>query len=129
MKNAMLDAGICPEEIDYINAHGTSTPMNDGAETAAIKKCFGEKAYNVPISSTKSAMGHPIAAAGAIELIITLLAIRENMVPPTLNYEHFDPLCDLDYVPDGPRKVAVKSAMSNSFGFGGSNISIVAGEL
>ena len=129
MRNAMLDAGVSPEDVDYINAHGTSTPMNDRAETAAMKKCFGEKAYRMPISSTKSAVGHPIAAAGAIELIITLFAIRENIIPPTLNYEHFDPLCDLDYVPDGPRKAEVRLAMSNSFGFGGSNVSIVAGEL
>lgn len=129
MRNALLDAEISPEKIDYINAHGTSTPMNDRAETVAIKNCFGAKAYYVPISSTKSAMGHPIAAAGAIELIITLFTIRENVIPPTLNYEHPDPFCDLDYVPHGPRETKVKSAMSNSFGFGGSNVSIVVGEL
>lgn len=129
MKNAMIDAGVRPEEIDYINAHGTSTIMNDRAETAAIKKCFGQKAYDIPISSTKSAIGHLIAAAGAVELIITLLAIREKVVPPTLNYKHFDPFCDLDYVADGPRKAEIKLAMSNSFGFGGSNVSLVVGDV
>jgi 3-oxoacyl-[acyl-carrier-protein] synthase II len=129
MRNAMIDAGVDPEDIDYINAHGTSTPMNDRAETSAVKKCFGERAYHIPVSSTKSAMGHAIAASGVLELIITLFATRENIIPPTLNYEHFDPLCDLDYAADGPRKAEIRLAMSNSFGFGGSNVSIVAGDI
>jgi 3-oxoacyl-[acyl-carrier-protein] synthase II len=125
MKNALADAGILPEDVDYISAHGTSTPMNDKVETLAIKKVFGEHAYKIPMSSSKSMIGHLIAGAGAVELVTCLLAIRDGIVPPTINYEHPDPECDLDYVPNIPREAEVKVALSNSFGFGGQNTSLV----
>ncbi len=125
MKLAIEDAGIKPEDIDYINAHGTSTPLNDKVETMAIKKLFGPHAYKLAISSTKSMTGHLLGAAGAIETIFTALAIKEGIVPPTINYEFPDPECDLDYVPNKARKMEIKYAMNNSFGFGGTNASLV----
>lgn len=129
MKLAIEDAGIKPEDIDYINAHGTSTPLNDKVETIAIKKLFGSHAYKLAISSTKSMTGHLLGAAGAIETIFTILAIKEGIVPPTINYEFPDPECDLDYVPNKARKMEIKYAMNNSFGFGGTNASLVLKRL
>jgi 3-oxoacyl-[acyl-carrier-protein] synthase II len=125
MNRALEDAALAAEQIDYINAHGTSTPMNDRVETAAIKAVFGQHAYRLAISSTKSMIGHTISAAGAIELITSVLALREQMVPPTINYEVPDPECDLDYVPNQARPAKVGSVLSNSFGFGGHNDCLV----
>jgi len=122
MKYALLDAKINPEEIDYINAHGTSTPLNDKSETLAIKRLLGEKAYKTPVSSIKSMIGHLLGAAGAVEFVSTCLTIKEGIIPPTINYEYPDPECDLDYVPNKPREANVKIAISNSFGFGGHNV-------
>jgi 3-oxoacyl-[acyl-carrier-protein] synthase II len=124
---ALKDAGLGTHDIHYINAHGTSTDVNDKVETLAIKKVFGEHAYKIPVSSTKSMMGHLIAAAGATELIVCLLAIRDGMLPPTINYENPDPNCDLDYVPNKSRPGKCDRALSNSFGFGGQNISLIVG--
>lgn len=126
IKKAMDKAHIKPEHIDYINAHGTSTVLNDAAETAAIKAVFGDAAYNVPISSTKSMLGHLMGAAGAVEAVVTVKTLLENEIHPTINYEYPDPDCDLDYVPNTPRKKEVKIAMSNSFGFGGHNACVSA---
>lgn len=125
MAAALKDAGIKPEDVDYINAHGTSTPDNDKTETMAIKRVFGDYAYKVAISSTKSMIGHLLGAAGAVEAIACICAIRDGIVPPTINYETPDPECDLDYVPNEPRKMPVKIAMSNSFGFGGHNATLI----
>jgi 3-oxoacyl-[acyl-carrier-protein] synthase II len=124
---AMEDAGMNPTDVQYINAHGTSTDANDRTETLAIKTVFGDQAYKVPISSTKSMLGHLIAAAGATELAICLMAIRDNVLPPTINYETPDPQCDLDYIPNTAREAKCDVALSNSFGFGGQNISLVVG--
>jgi 3-oxoacyl-[acyl-carrier-protein] synthase II len=128
MRLALQDAQINPEQIGYINAHGTSTDVNDRVETLAIKTVFGEQAKNIPVSSTKSMMGHLIAAAGATELIISLLTLRDGMLPPTINYEHPDPDCDLDYIPNKAREKRVDYALTNSFGFGGQNIALVVGK-
>ncbi len=125
MRWSMEDAGVSTEDIDYINAHGTSTPINDAMETKAIKKLFGEEAYNIPVSSTKSVMGHAMGGAGAIEAIFCIRALQEGIIPPTWNYETPDPECDLDYVPNAPRKAPLKTVMSNSFGLGGQNACLV----
>jgi len=126
MTRALLDAAVDPDQVDYINAHGTSTPYNDAAETLAIKKAFGEdRAYHLPVSSTKSMFGHLIHAAGTTEAIVTLLAMRDGVLPPTINYEHPDPRCDLDYVPNRARRADARVSVSNSFGFGGQNVSLV----
>lgn len=125
MNKALEDAKISPREVDYINAHGTSTLFNDKAETQAIKDVFGRKAYQIPVSSTKSMTGHLLGATGGVELIACLLALRDGIVPPTINYENPDPECDLDYVPNKAREVKIKIAMSNSMGFGGHNAVLV----
>jgi 3-oxoacyl-[acyl-carrier-protein] synthase II len=125
MKAAMIDASLTPADISYINAHGTSTEANDATETAAIKIAFGEHAYRVPISSTKSMTGHILGGAGAVEAIVSLLAVNEGVLPPTINQETADPECDLDYVPNEARSFAGDYAMSNSFGFGGHNVALV----
>jgi 3-oxoacyl-[acyl-carrier-protein] synthase II len=125
MKHALEDASLGVDDIGYINAHGTSTPLNDKSETAAIKTVFGEQAYNIPISSTKSMTGHLLGASGAVEAVFSILAMREGVIPATINYQTPDPECDLDYVPNQPRKVQVEHVMSNSFGFGGHNATIV----
>jgi len=125
MKMALNDAGISPEEVDYINAHGTSTKQGDELETQAIKTLFGEHAYKLSVSSTKSMTGHLLGAAGGVEAIFTILSIYEDIVPPTINLDNPDPECDLDYVPYKPRKKQVRYAMSNSFGFGGTNASLL----
>ena len=128
VKLALEDAGLKAEDIDYINAHGTSTSVNDKVETLAIKKSMGDYAYKVPISSTKSMMGHLIAAAGATETIVCLLAMRDGVLPPTINYENPDPDCDLDYIPNEAREAKCDITLSNSFGFGGQNITLIMGK-
>lgn len=125
IRMALADAKLNPEDVRYINAHGTSTEVNDKVETAAIKQSFGAQAYKTPVSSTKSMMGHLIAAAGSAEAIVCLLTIRDGILPPTTNYEEPDPECDLDYIPNEAREGKVRHALSNSFGFGGQNISLV----
>lgn len=128
MQMALNKAGVSPDEVDYINAHGTSTPLNDRSETMAIKTVFGEHAFGLPISSTKSMMGHLIGAAGAIEAIICGLVIQHGVIPPTINLTNPDPECDLDYVPNVSRQARVRTALSNSFGFGGHNSVLVLRE-
>ncbi len=125
MKMAIADGGLAPEDIDYVNAHGTSTGYNDKYETAAIKEVFGDNAYKVPVSSTKSMTGHLLGAAGGVEAIFTVLAIKEGILPPTINLETPDPECDLDYIPNQARQKEITAAMSNSLGFGGHNATIV----
>ena len=125
IRETLADARLNPEDIDYINAHGTSTSVNDSVETLAIKKAFGETAYKVPISSTKSMMGHLIAAAGCVEAIVCLLTIRDGVVPPTINLDRPDPECDLDYIPHVARPRTVNAALTNSFGFGGQNTALI----
>jgi 3-oxoacyl-[acyl-carrier-protein] synthase II len=122
---ALRDAGVTPAQIGYINAHGTSTQVNDRVESLAIKHVFGDYAHSVPCSSIKSMMGHLIAAAGAVELITCVEAMRHGVLPPTINYENPDPECDLDYIPNQARKVRADHCLSNSFGFGGQNTSLV----
>jgi len=125
MQGALKDGNLLPEEIDYINAHGTSTPLNDKHETMAIKKVFGEHAYKLAVSSTKSMTGHLLGAAGGIEAIFSILTIYNGILPPTINYETSDPECDLDYVPNKARKAEVRTVLSNSFGFGGTNACLI----
>ena len=129
MLRALEDAKLSPDEVDYINAHGTSTKLNDAAETLAIKKVFGERAYKIPVSSTKSMIGHLLGAAGAIEAVATIMTIHTGIIHPTINYENPDPECDLDYVPNEARKKEVNVAISNSFGFGGHNVCLVFKKL
>jgi 3-oxoacyl-[acyl-carrier-protein] synthase II len=121
MRRALADGGLDPADVDYVNAHGTSTPMNDRVETAAIKSVFGAEAARLLVSSTKSMIGHTISAAGAIELATTVLAVRDQLVPPTINYRVPDPECDLNYVPNTSVGARIRAAISNSFGFGGHN--------
>ena len=125
MRNAMRDAGITPEQVAYINAHGTSTPLGDKLETIAIKRAFGEHAYKLCVSSTKSMTGHLLGGAGGLEAGITVLAIRDQIAPPTINHDHPDVECDLDYVPNTARPLHIEYALSNSFGFGGTNGSLI----
>ena len=125
---ALRKAGTKPEQVDYVNAHGTSTPLNDKSETAALKTVFGDHAYRIPVSSTKSMMGHLIGAAGAIEAVVCVLTILHGVIPPTINLLHPDRECDLDYVPHAPRQQKVRTALSNSFGFGGHNSVLVLRE-
>ncbi|WP_026326403.1 beta-ketoacyl-ACP synthase II [Paenibacillus ginsengihumi] len=125
MTKALKDAGIAPEAVDYINAHGTSTPVGDKSETAAIKAAFGEHAYKLAVSSTKSMTGHLLGAAGGVEAVICALSLTNGYIPPTINLENQDPECDLDYVPNAARKADLRTVMSNSFGFGGHNATIV----
>ncbi len=129
MRAALNDAGLDPADIDYISAHGTSTVENDKIETLAIRRVFGEHAPNTPISSVKSMFGHLIAGAGSVELITCVLAMRDGIIPPTVNYQHPDPNCDLDYVPNEPRKADLKICLSNSFGFGGQNNTIIVKKM
>jgi 3-oxoacyl-[acyl-carrier-protein] synthase II len=126
MKMALRSAGLNPEDISYINAHGTSTPQGDAAETQAIKTVFGEHAKKLAVSSTKGATGHMLGAAGAVEMALCVKAIEQDIVPPTINLENPDPECDLDYVPNIAREMKVNAVVNNSFGFGGHNASIVA---
>ena len=129
MRMALRDAQLNPSDVHYVNAHGTSTSVNDRVETVACKAVFGERAMQTPVSSTKSMMGHLIAAAGVTELIVCLMAIRDNVLPPTINYENPDPACDLDYVPNVARETRCDVALNNSFGFGGQNITLAVGRF
>ncbi len=129
MECALQDAGVNRQQVDYINAHGTSTPLGDIAETRAIKLLFGDHARSIPVSSTKSMTGHLLGASGGVEAIITTLALRDNVMPPTINLDNQDPECDLDYIPNTARPKQLKVAMSNSFGFGGHNVALVLGKL
>jgi 3-oxoacyl-[acyl-carrier-protein] synthase II len=122
---ALKDAKVSPDDVGYVNAHGTSTPIGDAIETIALKHVFGERAKKVPISSTKSMTGHLLGGAGGLEAGISVLALRDQIIPPTINYENSDPECDLDYTPNHARKVEVRYALSNSFGFGGTNASLL----
>jgi 3-oxoacyl-[acyl-carrier-protein] synthase II len=125
MKRALDKAHVAPSEVSYINAHGTATQLGDVAETLAVKDIFGEAAYKIPISSTKSMLGHLLGAAGSVEAVISVKAVEEGVAPPTINLEHPDPQCDLDYIPEGAREMDIKLALSNSFGFGGHNVSLL----
>lgn len=125
MRRALQKADLRPEQVDYINAHGTSTPPNDGTETQAIKTCFGEHAYKLAVSSTKSMTGHTMGAAGAVEAVISVMAIQTGTIPPTINLHHPDPVCDLDYVPNEARRATVNIALTNSMGFGGHNTTLI----
>jgi 3-oxoacyl-[acyl-carrier-protein] synthase II len=129
MGHAIRQAGIRPDQIQYVNAHGTSTPYNDKLETLAIKRCFGEHAYKLAVSSTKSMMGHTFGAAGAIEAMMCVLALHEGVIPPTINYRHPDPDCDLDYVPNEAREAKIDVALSNAMGLGGHNGCVLLGRV
>ena len=125
LRMVLQNAGVSPEDIDYINAHGTSTRLNDIAETRAIKMALGDRAYKIPISSNKSMIGHLACAAGAVEAIAAVMTVREGIIPPTIHYETPDPECDLDYVPNKARRQPVNVCLSNSFGMGGQNCSLI----
>ena len=127
--DAMSEAGATGDERIYINAHGTSTPLNDVTETRAIKALFGEQAYSIPVSSTKSTHGHLLGATGALEAVLSVKVLQEGLLPPTMNLEHPDEQCDLDYVPNQARRAAIRSVLSNSFGFGGHNACLVFTQL
>jgi len=127
MRAALADAGLEPSDIDYINAHGTGTPVNDVTETKAIKEVFGHRAHDIPVSSTKSMHAHTLGASGALEGIVSLLALSHGFIPPTLNYKEADPQCDLDYVISGARTAALRAVLSNSFAFGGNNTTLIFG--
>ena len=127
MRNALKDAQLGADSVDYINAHGTSTPLGDLAETVAIKRLLGSRAHKVAVNSTKSMTGHLLGAAGAVEAVFTALALRDQISPPTINLRTPDPACDLDYVPNSARKMPMRVALSNSFGFGGTNGTLVLG--
>ena len=129
MEVAMKDAKINYTDVDYINAHGTSTPLNDLSETMAMKTVFKDRAKKIAVSSTKSMTGHLLGAAGGVESIFSILAIKNGIIPPTINYETPDPECDLDYVPNVPREAKVRTVMSNSFGFGGTNATLIFREF
>jgi 3-oxoacyl-(acyl-carrier-protein) synthase len=129
MRWALENAGVCLDDVDYINAHGSSTPVNDAVETLAIKKLFGERAYEIAVSSSKSVLGHAMGGTGAIEAIFCACALHTGVIPPTWNYETPDPECDLDYVPNRPRSADLKVTMSNSFGLGGQNACLVLGKF
>ena len=129
MRLALQDANLRTEEIGYINAHGTSTRLNDKSETAAVKTVFGEQAYNVPISSTKSMTGHLLGASGSLEAVVCSKVLNENLLPATINYETPDPECDLDYIPNTPRASKPMHVMSNSFGFGGHNATLILSRI
>ena len=129
MEAALNNAGMEINDIDYINAHGTSTFLNDRSETAAIKTVFGDQAYQMPVSSTKSMTGHLLGASGAVEAVICVKALQDEIVPPTINYENPDPECDLNYVPNQARSIKIRNIMSNSFGFGGHNATIILSQL
>jgi 3-oxoacyl-[acyl-carrier-protein] synthase II len=129
MRAALADAGAQPQDIGYINAHGTSTPLGDLAETKAIKDVFGDHAYELAVSSTKSMMGHTFGAAGAIEAMMCALALHEGVIPPTINYRHPDPDCDLDYVPNEARETKIDVALSNAMGLGGHNGCVLLGRV
>jgi 3-oxoacyl-[acyl-carrier-protein] synthase II len=125
MEGAIAQARLAPDDIDYVNAHGTSTPMNDRLETVALKRVFGEYAYTLPISSTKSMTGHLLGAAGALEAAVSVLTIQHGIIPPTINLDDPDPDCDLDYVPNAARSATIDAVLSNSLGFGGHNATLV----
>jgi len=129
MRLALSDAGVALQQVDYINAHGTSTPLNDTLETLAVKRLFGERAYEIPISSTKSMIGHSLGAAGALEAVACVRSITDGKVHPTINYQVPDPSCDLDYVPNQARELDVRVVLSNAFGFGGQNACVVFRKL
>jgi 3-oxoacyl-[acyl-carrier-protein] synthase II len=129
VRRALASAGVAIEDVDYINAHGTSTPLGDVAETKTIKAVFGERAYQIPISSTKSMIGHMMGATGAVEAVVCVMSMQEGIIHPTINYENPDPECDLDYVPNEARRAEVNVAVSNSFGLGGQNAVLVLGRL
>jgi 3-oxoacyl-[acyl-carrier-protein] synthase II len=129
MANALRNAGLNREQVDYINAHGTSTPLGDVAETVALRNCFGDHARKLAVSSTKSMTGHLLGAAGGIEAVFSTLAVHEQVAPPTINLVNPDPQCDLDYVPNSARRMKIDAVISNSFGFGGTNGSLVFRKL
>jgi 3-oxoacyl-[acyl-carrier-protein] synthase II len=127
MRAALADAGLGPADVDYINAHGTATPVNDVMETRAIREVFGKRAYDIPVSSTKSMHAHTLGAAGALEGIASLLALSGGFIPPTVNFRERDPECDLDYVTEGARRADLRVVLSNSFAFGGNNTTVIFG--
>jgi 3-oxoacyl-[acyl-carrier-protein] synthase II len=128
MQAALVDSGLTSEDVDYINAHGTATPVNDAMETQAIKEVFGKRAYSIPVSSTKAMTAHTLGAAGALEGIVSVLALENGFIPPTINFRDPDPACDLDYVTKGARKADLRVVLSNSFAFGGNNTTVIFGK-